>query len=95
MSIIAGHSAVEGNENNSPGGADQDHAPLLSLEYDHTWPHSESRGHMGHVPSMCPGCLLALASYIWPDADDVAGRDVLRLEAVLEMRAIARGCRHG
>jgi len=35
-----------------------------------------------------PDWLLARAVYLYPDADDTAGRDVTRVEAVLEMHAI-------
>lgn len=37
-----------------------------------------------------PDYLLAQACYRFPDADDAHGRDALRLEALLGMRAIAR-----
>ena len=42
------------------------------------------------VPCMCPEYLLMLACYLFPDADDTPGRDVIRLAAVMEMRAIRR-----
>lgn len=40
-----------------------------------------------------PDYLLALACYRFPDADSATGRDVLRLEALLEMRTIQRRLR--
>lgn len=40
--------------------------------------------------TMTPDYLLALASYLWPDADDPQERRMLRFDAVLEMRAASR-----
>jgi len=71
--------------------------PGLSLTsgFNGTEGYGGVRGDRDGVPSMCtgrddPDWLLALAVYLYPDADTPDGRRAIQLEASRELRRMAR-----
>ena len=71
-------------------------APVPASGFSGTEGYGGVRGDRDGVPSMCtgrddPDWLLALAVYLYPDADTADGRRAIQLEASRELRRMAWG----
>ena len=76
---------------NEKRGAGSSVKPLPASGFSGTGGYAGARGDRDGVPSMCPDYLLALAVYLYPDADTPDGRRAIQDEAARELRRMARG----